>query len=193
MLAEIEGEQELWAAQYNEKFTLPDAVYEKVCTKASTYANTQTDKPTNIHKHTRKRTQTQTQTQTQTHISFALAPGLTLKTRFLPLPPSTSTILHYAAPVCKSNKGNASTWRFGRLSSCRGRWVCLEKLACLPWQPDVHHPLLGLVFTPGFLVVRNPSHFCFGPRPSSPHAMCAPNPSPGNRSDTRLRAGPCQR
>ena len=64
MLAEIEGEQELWAAQYNEKFTLPDAVYEKVCTEASKHANTRTDKPTNIHKHTRKRTHTHTHTHT---------------------------------------------------------------------------------------------------------------------------------
>jgi hypothetical protein len=144
-------------------------------TNGQTDTHTQTF--TKIHKHSRTHAHTHTHTHTHTHISFALAPGLTMKTRFLPLPPSTSTTLHYVAPRCKSNKSHASTWRFGRLFSCRGRSVCLEKLAGLPWQPDVHHPLLGLVFTPGFLLLRNLSDFCFGPRPSSPHAMCAPNPS----------------
>ena len=135
-------------------------------------ANTQTHERTNRQTFTNTRANAHTHTHTHTHISFALAPGLTLKTRILPHPPSTSTILHYVAPVCKSNKGHASTWRFGRLLSCRGRSICLEKLAGLPWEPDVHHPLLVLVFIPGFLVPRNLSHFCFGPRPSSPHAMC---------------------
>jgi hypothetical protein len=74
MLAEIEGEQELWAAQYNEKFTLPDAAYEKVCTKASKQADKHAQETfTNIHKYAKTQTQAH-------HLSFALAPGLNLHT-----------------------------------------------------------------------------------------------------------------